>query len=375
MYCAPVMAPAAAPLLGVSPAAIAYFVTVAYLGAMTGSAGAGAWVARFGPIRACQIGLGLCACGLALAATGTLPAVLAGALLIGLGYGPTNPASSVILARASPPGLIALTFSIKQSGVPLGTAIAGAAIPALLLALGWQAAALAAALVCVAFGLALSPLHARYDHERNAKASLSLAAAFAPVRFVLRHRPMAELALSSLVYAGIQNTLVAYLVTFLTDSFATTLVLAGFIMAASQLASVVARVLWGLLADKAVSRRAMLGFLGIGTGITTLFALAAGPQWPLWGLLAFAMALGATAVGWNGVFLAEVARLAPEGRISEATAGSTFFTFFGVVLMPPVFHFVFRLTSSYGVTYALFGALGLLAGVRLLATAKIGRDA
>src|SRR6185369_14467865 len=80
MYCAPVIAPAAAPLLGVAPAEIGYFVTAAYLGSMIGTATAGGWVERFGPIRVSQAGMLLCGCGLAIAASGSLPAVLVGAL-------------------------------------------------------------------------------------------------------------------------------------------------------------------------------------------------------------------------------------------------------------------------------------------------------
>ena len=80
------------------------------------------WSTRFGPIRVSQAGLFLCLAGLAAASSGLLPAVLLGALLLGLGYGPATPASSMILARAAPPHLLALTFSIKQTGVPLGTA-------------------------------------------------------------------------------------------------------------------------------------------------------------------------------------------------------------------------------------------------------------
>jgi hypothetical protein len=107
-------------------------------------------------------------------------------------------------------------------------------------------------------------------------------------------------------------------------------------------------------------------------GLTTAAALAAGPHWPLWALFAFAIALGATAVGWNGVFLAELTRLAPSGRIGDVTGGSSFFTFLGVVATPPLFHLVLTLTSSYGLTYALFGIPALLAGVLVLATDKIG---
>lgn len=374
MYCAPVMAPAAAPSLGVSAAAVGYFVTLAYLGSMIGTVTAGGWVARFGPIRVSQVGLVLCGCGLAVAASGVLPAVLAGALLVGLGYGPATPASSVILARAAPPGMLALTFSIKQTGVPLGTAIAGAAVPTMVLWLGWQGAALAIGVACALFAAVIAPVRARYDAQRNPSAPVSLRSAFSPVVLVMRDRRIAELALASLVYGGIQITLVAYLVTFLAESFALSLVLAGMVMAASQLTSVAARIGWGIFADRVATRRFTLGMLGVGMGFTALLGLAAGPQWPLWALFAFAMALGATAVGWNGVFLAEVARLAPQGRVSDATGGSSFFTFLGVVVGPPLFHLLFTATSSYGVTYALFGLPPLAVGLRLLLTARIARD-
>ena len=82
----------------------------------------------------------------------------------------------------------------------------------------------------------------------------------------------------------------------------------------------------------------------------------------------------ATAGGWNGVFLAEIARLAPRDRIGDATGGSAFFTFLGVVVTPPLFHLALHLTSSYNVAYALFGLPALAAGARLLLTAKIARD-
>ncbi len=365
------MAPVAAPAIGVASAAVGFFVSLVYLGSMVGTATAGGWVGRFGPIRVSQVGLILCLAGLALAATAWLPAVLAGALLIGLGYGPATPASSVILARAAPPNMVALTFSIKQTGVPLGSAIAGAVVPALVLGMGWQGAALAVGLACALLALLIIPARERFDRERNPAARLSLRSAFSSVALVLRDRRLTELSLVSLVYAGMQITLIAYLVTFLTDSFGLSLVLAGMVMAASQIASVAARIVWGVVADRFATRRFTLGCLGVGMGITSVCALGAGPQWPLWALFAFAMAFGATAVGWNGVFLAEVARLAPRDRISDATGGAGFFTFLGVVITPPAFNLVLWLTGSYAATYAIFGLPALLVGLRLLLTAKI----
>jgi len=115
------MAPVAGPALGFSPAAVGYYIAASYLGSMLGSAAAGGWVARFGPIRVSQTGLALCFLGLLLASSGWPPVVMLGGFVVGLGYGPTTPASSSILVR-TPSKHFSLIFSIKQTGVPAGGA-------------------------------------------------------------------------------------------------------------------------------------------------------------------------------------------------------------------------------------------------------------
>jgi MFS family permease len=366
VYSAPVMAPVAGPALGFSPAAVGYYIAASYLGSMIGSAAAGGWVARFGPIRVSQAALALCFCGLALAASASPLLVMLGGFVVGLGYGPTTPASSAILVR-TPSRYFSLIFSIKQTGVPAGGALAGALVPGMILAVGWQWGAVAIGVACLAVALAIGAVRVRYDRDLNPRAPVSLRSAFAPVRLVLEDRRLRQLCLTGIVYGGVQITLVTYLVTFLVESFTLTLVVAGLVMAAAQVASVIGRVLWGVLADRVLTRRTMLGLLGIGMGISALVALAAGPGWPLWLLIVYASAFGATAVGWNGVFLAEVARLAPAGRASEATGGSLFFTFLGVVVTPLIFNVVLALAGTYAVAYAVFAAPALAVGVWMLA--------
>ena len=101
-------------------------------------------------------------------------------------------------------------------------------------------------------------------------------------------------------------------------------------------------------------------------GFSAIATLAAGPQWPGWLLFVYAAVFGATAVGWNGVYLAEVAHLAPQGQTSQATGGCLFFTFLGVVVTPPLFNVVLSLAGSYAAAYAVFGVPSLAIGARLL---------
>ncbi len=369
VYSAPVMAPVAGPGdFGVPASWIGYYIALVYLGSMLGSVAAGGLVARYGPVRMSQAGLASCLIGLALASSSfSLCVVALGAFFVGLGYGPSTPASSQILVRATPPSLLAITFSVKQTGVPLGGAIAGALVPTLILLFGWRWAALAIGLGCVLLAIAIQPMRKLYDTDLNKSAPISLRSAFAPIALVFRDRRLGELAITSFIFGGVQITLVAYLVTFLTDSFAMTLVLAGFVMAASQVASVVGRVLWGVVADRLLTRRAMLGLLGVGMGLSALVTLAASPAWPLPVLFLFAIVFGATAVGWNGVFLAEVAHIAPTGQASQYTGGCMFFTFMGVVVSPPLFSQALAYGGSYAGAYAVFGVPAVLAGVWLLA--------
>ena len=141
--------------LGLGPVAVGIYIALVYLGAMFSSQWGAAWVTRRGPILTSQCSLAACALGTLLMAVPHVAAATLGALLIGIGYGPITPASSAMLARTTPPERFALVFSLKQTGVPVGGAIAGVLVPPLLSAAGplWALGQIAA--LCL-LGMALA---------------------------------------------------------------------------------------------------------------------------------------------------------------------------------------------------------------------------
>jgi len=58
------------------------------------------------------------------------------------------------------------------------------------------------------------------------------------------------------------------------------------------------------------------------------------------------------AISWNGVYLAEVARRAPQGRAVEATGGAFAFTCFGVLVSPPLFGMAAEYGAGFGMAFA-----------------------
>jgi MFS family permease len=362
----PAMAPRVASAVGISATYVGLYIAVAYAGAMAASLASGAAVARFGPIRVSQAGLLLSGAGLALSSSPSVLAIAAGALLVGIGYGPVTPASSHLLARTTPAHRMSLVFSVKQTGVPLGAALAGAVVPGLQSVAGWQAALLSVAAVCVLCALLAQALRAEFDADRDPARSLGLGNFLDPVRLVLRHAPLRMLAGCSFVFSIVQLSLTTYLVTYLTDSLAYGLVAAGFMLSISQVGAVVGRVLWGYVSDRWFGARRMLALLAGVMALASIATALLGPEVPTLVVALVLIVFGASAVGWNGVYLAEVARQAPAGMAGMATGGTLAFTFLGVVLGPPTFGAVAGLVGSYHAGFAALAVPLVLCALVLL---------
>ncbi|HEY5291994.1 MAG TPA: MFS transporter [Burkholderiales bacterium] len=365
-----VMAPVAAAELGVSPQGIGWFVALEYLFAMLSGLTCGALIGRFGPVRVCQIAVCLAAAGLAAGTGAVLPVVFAAAGLIGSGYGLVNPASSHILASAAPPRMRSLIFSIKQTGVPLGGALAGALVPPLVLALSWRWSAVAVALLCLLVALLIQPARAADAAAHRGAVTGSAAGFFAPLRMVFVNPPMLELAVVSLIFSSTQIALIAYFVSYLNLELGYGLVAAGLIYSSAHAAGIVGRILWGAVADRWLSPRRMLGMLGVMMAFAGVGVAGFSADWPLPAVILVSALFGASAVGWNGVYLAEVARLAPPGQVGAITGGTQFFTFIGALVAPPVFGFAVGLGGGYGTAYLVFCLLPALAGLRLLSSGR-----
>ncbi len=348
----PVLAPAAARDVGVPAAYVGLYIALAYGASMMSSLACGDLIRRFGAIRVSQLCLLLCALGSLLAAGGTLGFFAASALFMGMGYGPMTPASSHVLARTTSATAMSLVFSVKQTGVPLGGAVAGALVPALVVGIGWRFALAVVAAACVFVALLAQRVRAALDEDREPGRRIHLGSLAGPLRVVLTTPDVRRLAFMSFVYSSLQLCLVTYLVTYLTGSIGYSLVQAGFMMSAAQAAGVAARIGWGALADRTRKPVGVLAFIGSGMAVGALATGAFDATWPPLLVAAVCAWFGATAISWNGVYLAEVARRAPQGRAVEATGGSLAFTYFGVLVWPPLFGLAAEHGAGFGIAFA-----------------------
>ena len=347
----PVVAPVVAKDLDISTTYLGAYVALVYFAAMVASLLGGAAVKRWGAIRLSQAGLACSGVGLCLCAVPHPGVIALGALFIGAGYGPITPASSHLLIKTTPPSQLSLVFSIKQTGVPLGGMIAGALVPSLDLLIGWKWTFIAAGIACGLCAWSVQSLRAGLDDDRDPSVKPSLVTSVVqPLKLIFGHRSLKALSYMSFLFAICQMSLMAYLVTFLFEDLGWSLVAAGVALTVTQAAGVGGRIFWGYVADRWLGAVMMLivitVLLAVGA-VGTAFLRADTSPWLLFAVL---IVFGASAIGWNGVYLAEIARQAPKGQASVATGGTLCITFLGVVLGPPFFGLVAGSVHSYGLS-------------------------
>jgi MFS family permease len=365
MFAPAVLAPAVSADIGVPATMVGVVTALIYLASAMAAPAAGARVPRVGAVRMTQLGLLLAGTGLALSVIAHPFVIIIAALMIGLGYGPSTPAGSALLAEHTPPRFLNVIMSLRQTSVPLGGALAGFAIPWLITMGGWRMAALVCAGACALIAVALQPLRAKLDHP-SASASAASAGLMDALRMLVSHAELRRISLTAFLYGGVQLSFASFLVVFLVERAGLSVVRAGAVLSAAMLAGMFGRLLWAAAADYFRSARSVLIVLGLVTACCAAVMTQLSSQWPYAAILVLASVFGATTLGWNGVYIGELARVAPPGRVAMATGASLACAYFGAVIVPPLFALALALTQSYVVGFMMLAVLATAGVVSML---------
>lgn len=350
-----------APPLGLGETDIALFATGCFAVGMAGALAGGALVGRLGSFGLAAICMAAVIAAMSLAAGGHVAALIAAGLVLGLAFGPETPASSALLSRIAQPRQRSMVFSIRQTGNQIGAIIGSVTLPLIALAeprLGYVLVMALAACAAAAF-LALRP---RYDPlTRDGGAPAAPRAAWALLRDDLAIRRLAAV---SAPFSALQLGLNAFLVTYLVGTLELPHVTAGLILGVAQAGGLVGRLGWGYVAGRLGSARSVIAALGfaMGASAAAMAIMPTGPAPAFAALVAFLF--GLTASGWNGVFLAEVARCAPAGRVAEAT-GAVLTASYGGLLLGPAAISLLAAMAGLRVAYAVLGAACILAAIAM----------
>jgi MFS family permease len=354
---------AVAPTAGLSIASLSIFSTATFAVGVVTTFWAGGVIARIGSLRMASLCAVAVIATMAAASIGTSAALLVAGLCLGFAFGPETPASMALLGRLVTTDRRAFVFSVRQSGNQIGAVLGSLILPAaaIWLAPQWSYATVGLCALCaIAVFEALRPA---YQGMAQVPPHLGMRAR---IVLVSADRQLAALALASMPFSGMQLALNTYFVTLGVRELGLTHLEAGAALACAQGGGLAGRLGWGYLAMRIGASRPILIGLGLGMAACAVAVglFGGGLVKPV--QYALAAAFGFTASGWNGVFLAEVARLSPQDRIGETTGAVLTASYAGLLFTPLLIWALERVAGLSGafVGLAILALCGTAALIR-----------
>jgi len=348
----PAIAPIAAQAYGVPVYMVGYQAIFLALGIIIALVFGGNLSLRWGATRVNQVGLVLLAAGTAMLSIPSVLTAMPAALSVGIGYGALTPSASHILVRFTPAHRRNVVFSIKQSGVPLGGVLTAMIMPVIAITVGWQWTLWIDAIAACAMALLMERWRKRWDDDRVPSTPLA-ASPLGSMEIIWRQSRLRLMAIGGAGIVVSQICMQNYTVAMFYEEFSLSLVEAGLILTVAQVGGVCGRLFWGWYADRIRDALLVLLLLAATLIVTTLCMATLSSAWPKPFVYALFFVLGMTASGWNGVFLGEVARLAPHGQVSPATGGALFFVNVGSIAAPILFATAYTTLGSYSASFGL----------------------
>jgi predicted MFS family arabinose efflux permease len=277
----------------------------------------------------------------------------------GIGYATAQPGGSKVVAMWFPDAQRGMAMGIRQTGLPLGGAVAAATLPAIAEASGLRTALLVAAGVSVAGGILFYVLD-RHPPLAPDRSGYRLAP---EIRHALGDPVMRRAVMAGLAMVSAQFAVIGYLILYLRDDIGIPVTTGAWILFATQMGGVAGRVALAAWSDRARRGRTLAITTSIGATSAFLVVLALVPHDS--GLLALATVaalLGFFGFGWYGPWVVHVAEIAPSRSVGLTLAVAMTGNQLGIVLAPPLFGVLLDASGGYVVPWlAVAGFLALVA--------------
>jgi len=361
----PNMAPVVANAIHVDPYLIGYHTGILYFVSSIWQLCCGGFILRYGAIRMSQFSLLVIGIGLMVGAAGSLWVFAGAAALIGMGTSFSTPASSHLLARYSPPRYAPLTFSIKQTGVPAGGLITGTLVPVLLVTVGWRGGFAVTGALCIAFALILQPVRSRFDADRNPGHRVKVAEIWNNLRRMLHRPELRDLAFAMFCFVGLQSLFCSYFVTIVSQNLGKPLATANHVFSLAMSTAIVARIFWGWMGSSLMPTRTLLALLAVVMAVASIGTGLYDPSWSVPMIAFVAILYCISAIGWHGLLLSEVARLAPAGNIGGTTGAVLAFGGSGMMSYPMIYALIVGGTGNFKIGFYLGAIPALFMAYRL----------
>lgn len=285
----------------------------------------------------------------------------------GLGYGCVFPAISKALLTWFPAKERATVMGFNQAAVNAGGIVAALLLPAVALAWSWQSGyvviGLAMIMICVVFGI----FYRDPVQTTNITVGLRSGSSGGAWRTLLKSRDLWIIAVAGYMLSVVEFSSITNIVLFLNEGLNYSLLAAGGLLAITQAAGGIGKPLSGMISDRWFGhrRKPMFLIMAAVSGVACL-VLGGGLSESNWLVYLMMILIGATALGFGGIFITMLGEMAGPGAAGFASGFLGTIMALGGLSGPPLYGFIVDATGSFAVAWLVMGGCAVLCLALLL---------
>lgn len=286
----------------------------------------------------------------------------------GIGYGCIFPAVSKALLTWFPAKERATVMGFNQAAVNVGGMVVALMLPAIALAWSWQAGYLVIGISMVVIGLVFAGLYRDPPKAINNPAgSRTKTTGGSAWRNLLKSRDLWIIAIAGYFLSVVEFSAITNIVLYLNEGLGFSLLAAGGLLAITQAAGGIGKPFAGIISDRWFGhrRKPMFLIMAAVSGVVC-FILGSGFVSANWLVYLMMVLLGATALGFGGIFITMLGEMAGPEATGFASGFLGTIMALGGLSGPPVFGIVVDAAGSFGTAWLVMGGCAAVCVILLL---------
>ncbi len=291
--------------------------------------------------------------------------------IVGVFYSTAQPGGSKVILKWFPKEKRGLAMGIRQAGIPIGGAVAGAIIPTLTVKFSLSFTIYILSSICIVGGVLFlvfykEPLSHYKSTINNKRISI-----WKQLKRVISNKELYSVLFTGVCMISLQMVLIGHFINFLIIAKSITPVLAGKVFAVTLFVGMMGRIVLAVVSDSFYkgNRRRPLFISVIATFICIIILILNIHNLSVWNLFLISGLLGFFGIGWFSLFMVEIAETSRKDAVGITVSFALTLNQIAIVFAPPIFGFVVEI-KGYTWAWIAIAILLFISAVSLLKSSQ-----
>ncbi|MDQ0859943.1 MFS transporter [Bacillus sp. V2I10] len=281
---------------------------------------------------------------------------------VGIWYGTAQPGGSSAIIKWFPKKNRGLAMGIRQTGIPIGGALASAALPFFFIQYGLSSAIFVQAIVAVVGGI----IFLLFYRDRNCNKQYEEKHSFMEkITKIKNNFELYPLFFIGFTMISLQMIIVAHLMSYFTNTLQVSLSAAGAFLSFALVGGMIGRIILAWISDTIFkgNRSKPLQLTILLTVFTIVFLIFLPSYLPMWGISLLSFFIGFLGVGWFSLFIVLVSEKSNPNFIGLTVSFALTVNQIAIVISPSLFGLLVDYFKSYNIPLFLLALFIFIGGI------------